>query len=159
MADDFSELIALAMDLGEVADNAGPAIRGAVEATAHDVKDDARGKVQGRALLGQAAAAIDYELKGFQGFGATVLDAEVGYDKGKPGGPLGNLIEYGAPRARPHMLVTGKNGKTKVIPVKGAAPRPLAPGGELQQALAENEDNFVERLDGAIDDVMGEAGL
>ncbi len=38
---DFSEVIALAMDLGKVTDNAGPHIRKAVEATAFDVKKDA----------------------------------------------------------------------------------------------------------------------
>lgn len=159
MADDFSELIALHHDLEQVADNAGPHIRKAVEATAHDVKTDAVQKVQGRTMLGQAAAAIDYELKGFQGFGATVLDAEVGYDKGKAGGALGNLIEYGAPNAKPHVLVKGRDGKTRTVPAKGAKGRPLPPGSELQQALAGNEENFEERIDAAIDDVMREANL
>lgn len=158
MSDDFSELIALHHDLEQVADNAGPHIRKAVEATAFDVKKTAVNKVSKRAMLGQAAAAIDYELKGFQGFGATVLDAEVGYDKGKAGGALGNLIEFGAPNAKPHVLVT-KNGATRAVPVKGAAPRPLNPGNELQQSLAENEDNFEERIDAAIDDALAEWGL
>ncbi|MCH9836055.1 hypothetical protein K0U83_10360 [bacterium] len=155
---DFSELIELAVDLEKVADNAGPHIRKAVEATAFDVKKDAVKKVRKRKMLGQAAAAIDYELKGFQGFGATVLDAEIGYDKDKPGGPLGNLVEFGAPRASEVRLVRDKQGKARWMPVKGTS-RPLPPGSELQGALQENEDNFMERLDAAIDDTMEEAGL
>jgi len=155
---DFSELIALAVDLEEVADNAGPHIRKAVEATAFDVKKDAVKKVGRRKMLRQAAAAIDYELKGFQGFGATVLDAEIGYDKGKAGGPLGNLIEFGAPRAPEVRLVKDRNGRPRWMPVKGSS-KPLPPGNELQNALQENEDNFIERLDAAVDDAMEEAGL
>lgn len=155
---DFSEVIALAMDLGEVADNAGSHIRKAVEATAFDVKKDAVKKVGRRKLLGQAAAAIDYELKHSQGFGATVLDAEIGYDKDKPGGPLGNLVEFGAPRAKKHVLVK-RGGRTVAVKVPGDIPKPLPPGSELQGALQENEDNFVDRLDAAVDDAMGEAGL
>lgn len=155
---DFSELIALAVDLERVSTNAGPHIRKAVEATAFDVKKDAVKKVRGRKMLGQAATAIDYELKGFQGFGATVLDAEIGYDKGKPGGPLGNLVEFGAPRAPEVRRIRDKQGNPQWIPVKGTS-KPLPPGSELQGALQENEDNFIERLDAAIDDAMEEAGL
>lgn len=158
MADDFSELIALAMDLEEVADNAGTHIRKAVEATAFDVKKDAAKAVSGRQLLGQASAAIDYELKGFMGFGATVLDAEVGYDKDKPGGPLGNLIEFGAPNAVPHIQV-GQGASKRWVKARNAEPKPLPPGNELQTALEVNEENFIERLDAALDDALEENGL
>ncbi len=155
---DFSELLALAMDLEEVADNAGPHIRKAVEAAAFDVKKDAAKAVRGRKLLGQASAAIDYELKGHAGFGATVLDAEIGYDKQKPGGPLGNLIEFGAPNAVPFVQV-GSGDSKRWVKVPNATPKPLPPGNELQTALAANEDNFVERLDAALDDALEENGL
>jgi len=155
---DFSELIALSMDLDNVPRNAGPKIRQAVEISARNVKDAAQAKVRGRTILGHAAQSIDYELKGFQGFGATVLDAEIGYNKGKPAGALGNLIEFGAPGARAHMLVRGRRG-WRNVPVPGSPSRPLAPGTELQRALAETEDDFVNGLDIAIEDSLREAGL
>lgn len=155
---DFSELIALQMDLEEVAETAGPHIRKAVEATAFDVKKDAARKVGRRWLLRQAAAAIDYELKGFQAFGATVLDAEIGYNKDKPNGRLGNLVEFGAPRAPEVILAKNKRGEKYWMPKKGTR-KPLHPGSELQGALQDNEDNFTERLDAALDDAMREANL
>lgn len=134
---DFSELDRLAVDLQEVADNAGKFVRKAVEVSARNVKDSAQKRVKGRKHFKQAAVAIDYELKGFQGFGSTVLDAEIGYNKGKPAGRLGNLIEFGAPRSG----------------------NQLAPGGELQAALHETEDDFVAGVEQAIADAMREVGL
>ena len=90
---DVSELDRLAADLGSVGDNSGPFIRKAVEVTAMKVKNNARDAVRGRKYFKGGASAINYELKGLQGFGATVLDAEIGYDNDKARGKLGNLIE------------------------------------------------------------------
>jgi len=134
---DVSELDRLVADLGKVGDNTGPFVRKAVEVAARNVKNDARDAVRGRRHFKQAAAAIDYELKGVQGFGATVLDAEIGYDKGKGSGRLGNLIEFGAPRSN--------NG--------------LAPGSELQTALKKNQGDFESGLEKAVDDALRRFGL
>lgn len=134
---DFSELEVLAVDLGEVAAKSGKPFRQAVEVSARKVKDTARGKVSGRKHFKQAAAALDYEMQGFQGFGSTVVQAEVGYDKDRPTGKLGNLVEFGAPRS-------GND---------------LQPGGELQDALHENQDDFQKGIEMALDAVMKEAGL
>ncbi len=129
---DFSELDTLAADLDGAASNVGPYARKAVEVSARNVKDGARRRVRGRKHFKQGANAIDYELKGFQGFGATVLDAEIGYDKDHASGKLGNLIEYGAP----------------------GASNQLAPGSELQAALQETREDFVTGIEQAVDDAL-----
>lgn len=159
MADfDFSELNVLAADLGEVAAKSGKPFRQAVEVSARKVKDAARGKVGGRKHFKQAASAIDYEMKGFQGFGATVIQAEVGYNKDRPTGRLGNLVEFGAPNA-PAMMNVKRGGKWVTVPVPGGGKRPLPPGGELQDALHETEDDFQKGIEMALDAAMKEAGL
>ena len=46
----------------------------------------------------RAPYAITYDTK----IGKTTVDAEIGYDKDKPGGALGNLLEYGSRNNPPH---------------------------------------------------------
>lgn len=150
MADDFDELMELSADLNAAGSAVAPFARKAVERTARHVKDDARKTVRGRRGLGHAANAIDYELKGR----ADGLDAEIGYDKAKPAGPLGNLIEFGAPNAKAHMLKNGRN-----VPVPGAPARPLAPSHDLGNALLNNEDDFERGVEAAVDDALKEFGL
>lgn len=157
---DTSELDFLAADLAEVADNTGPFIRKAVEGAALEVKKHAANAVSGRQYFGTAAGAIDYDLKGFQGFGATVLDAEIGYNKAKRGGRLGWLIEYGAPKAVAFMNVKDKKtGKWKSVPVPGKPARPLPPGSELQKALGKTRGDFETGLEKAVDDALRRYGL
>lgn len=131
---DFTEVAKLADDFDAVAVGLAKLIPKAVEVSARNIKDHARAAVQGRKHFAQAAGAIDYELLGFQGFGSTVLDAEIGYSKDRPAGNLGNLIEYGAPNAN----------------------NQLAPGGELQAALAAEEDEFVIQIEAAVAQAMNE---
>lgn len=134
---DFTELLALADDFDAVGKNLDEFVRSAVQFTATNIKKDAAKAVGGRKHFAQAAAAIDYELIGFQGFGATVLDAEIGYNKGKSAGALGNLVEFGAPNSG----------------------NQLSPGGELQAALESNEADFYQGIAMAVDDAMEEVGL
>lgn len=157
MSADFSELIALQHDLGEVPKTTMRYVRKAVEVSARNVKDTAKGKVRTRPHFAKAAAAISYDIKGFSGFGASVIDAEIGYEK-TGAGSLGNLIEFGAPRAISHFLAR-RGGQVIPVPVPGKPRRPLPPGMELQHALAETEDDFTEGIDQAIDDALTEAGL
>jgi len=138
MADfDFSEVTQLAADLGDVAaetvNNLGPAL----EFTSFRIKQGAARKVSSRRHFGQAAAAIDYELNGFSGFGAAVVQAEIGYDKHRPAGELGNLVEFGAP----------------------GSPNALSPGSELVSTLHEEEADFVRGIERAIADAHRGAGL
>ena len=134
---DFTEVAKLADDFDAVAVGLAKLIPKAVEVSARNIKDRARAAVQGRRQLAQAAGAIDYELLGFQGFGSTAVDAEIGYNKAKRAGPLGSLIEYGAP------------GSTNQ----------LAPGGELQAALEAEEDEFVIQVEAAVAQAMNEYWL
>lgn len=92
---DDSELQQFAADLGEVGANAGRYVRAAVEVSARHVKDGWREETEG--ILGARGfpSTIGYDVKTFQGFGASVVQAEIGPDKERGQGALGNLIEYG----------------------------------------------------------------
>lgn len=135
---DFSQVDQLAADLGEVPRNIGPLINSAVQVTSVKVKKRAARTAGRRKGLGVAAQAIDYEVKTFQGFGASVIQSEIGYDKDKTAGALGNLIEFGAPDSL--------NG-------------PLTPTSDLSRALHEEEHDFVIGLDKATEDAERKAGL
>lgn len=154
MGVDFSELMQLAADIGDAPDNLPKHLRSAIESTSMKVKKDAQASVKGRRGLGHAASAIDYELSGFSG-STSGMSSEIGYDKGKKAGKLGNLIEFGAPNAKKHMVVNGKN-----FPVPpGDVRHPLAPSHDLGNALMGNEDDLVKGVTAAVDDAMKEAGL
>ncbi len=126
---DFSELTRLAADLGTMPETAGPFINSAVQSTSRNIKKAAAKKVGKRKHFKQAAAAIDYEIKAVFG---QVIQSEIGFDKDKPAGPLGNLTEFGAP----------------------GAPNALTPGNELQTSLEENQEDFVRGLQQAGEDAL-----
>lgn len=153
----ISELIELADDLDKAATELPKYLRKAIEVTARHVKDDAQKTVRRRKGLGHAAYAIDYELEGFQG-PMSGMNAEIGYNKGHAAGNLGNLIEFGAPNAKAHMLVV-RGGRLVNVPVPGSPSRPLAPSADLQNALAKNRDDFQRGVAAAVDDAMREVGL
>ena len=135
---DNGELNALAADLGDVGALAGPFINSAIQYTSKEIQTDARKSVGKRKHFGQAAAAIDYEVSVFQGFGASVIKAEIGYDKSVASGALGNLIEFGAPNS-----TSG----------------PLTPTSDLANAMKANEDDFEKGLAKALADAEKKAGL
>lgn len=134
---DFSELTRLAADLESVPKNIGGFLESAIKFTSVNVKRAASRKVGRRRHFKQAAQAIDFEVKHFSGFGVNIIQSEVGFDKDKPAGELGNLIEFGAP----------------------GSPNALTPGNELQTSLHENEADFMRGVDKAIDDAHRKAGL
>lgn len=127
MSADFSQLDALAADLGVAAGAVAPFARKAAEVTSRLIKDDAKGRVGGS--WRGAGRAIDYEVKDT----ADGPSGEIGYNKGKAGGPLGNLREFGAP---------------------GAPGRPLAPHHDLQNALEANQADFVRGMEKAVGDAF-----
>lgn len=133
MADDFSDLMSLAADLGEAAAAASPFIRKAVQVTSHNVKKDAQATASGRKDIGHASSAIDYEITESD----SGVESEIGYNKDKPAGPLGALIEFGGLRAGNH----------------------LAPSHDLGNALLNNEDDFEAGLARAVDDGLRGVGL
>lgn len=137
MTFDFTELTALAADLGQVPDNAGPFINSAVQFTSKEIVKGAQKKVRKRKHFKQAANAIDYELTVALGE-KSAITSEIGYDKDQSGAAkLGSLIEYGAP----------------------GAPNALTPGNELQTSLHEQEDDFEKGLSKALEDAERKAGL
>ena len=80
---DFSEVMALAADLGTVEQKVIPFARKAVERTAFNVKKDWR-KGANRSSLGGYAASIDYELK-------LDTDGEIGAEIGPNLGGQGSF--------------------------------------------------------------------
>lgn len=106
---DFSELDQLAADLGEVPTNAGRYVRQAVEVSARNVRDDWRENLQGLAHAPALPYAVTYDIAVLQGFGQSVCKAEIGPDKERPQGALGNFTEFGsvhnAPRGDGHAAL------------------------------------------------------
>ena len=101
MPDDFSELNELARDLGTVASNAGPRVRRAIDITSQRIKRDWQEPLKGSVTLPGLPYAITYDVTVFQGFGVTVIQSEIGFDKARNQGPLGNISEYGSPTIGP----------------------------------------------------------
>ena len=136
MADfNFHELDRLVADLGDVPKKTGPLIRKAIEVSSLKVKKSAADSVKSGSRMWKALPrAIDYEVKTFQGFGASVFQSEIGYKKGGAG-DLGNLREFGAPKTN------------------------LAPHNDLKTALEANQDDFERGLSIAIEQAERAAGL
>lgn len=134
MAVDNSDLSKLAVDLGAVPERSGRNLRKAVEVTARHVRDTARENAMGMAHAPAFPYSITYDVKGSGNNGAgSQLEAEVGPDKDRPQGALGNLIEYGSIN----------NG----------------PLGIMHGALQANEADFERGIQIAIDDALREVGL
>ena len=133
---DFSELMSLAADIEEAPKALPKYLRKALDVSSTKVKKGAQATVKGRKGLGHAAGAIDYELSGSSG-AVSEMSSEVGYNKGRRAGALGNLIEFGAPNSG----------------------NQLAPSHDLGNALLANEGDFVDGIAKAAADAMGEVGL
>lgn len=130
---DFSEVDRLAADLGKIDAVAAPFVRKAVEVTARKVKDSARAKVAaGSSQWSGLPNTIDYDIHGANLGG---ISAEVGYNKARGGGKLGNIREFGAPA------------------------KDTGPHNDLANALEENQDDFQTGLGKALSDAEKAAGL
>ncbi|HEY9411123.1 MAG TPA: hypothetical protein VIP77_16205 [Jiangellaceae bacterium] len=112
---DTSDLQRLVADLGEAADIL-PDVRGVVAKGALNIKQDWRRRWSGLAHAPAIPNAITYDTK----LTPHSAEAEIGPDKSKRQGALGNLLEYGSI----------KNG-----PIPGGAP-----------ALAEETPKFEKAL-------------
>lgn len=134
---DFSEIDRLASDIESVPKTIGPFLTSAFHVTSLRIKRGAQAKVRRRRHFKQAARAIDYDLKRFRGFGVSILESEIGYNDENAAGELGNLIEFGAPNS----------------------PNALTPGNELATTLHEEEADFQQGIEKAVDDAMTKAGL
>lgn len=94
---DFSEVDQLVADLGEVAENAGPNINKAVNVTSLLVKKAWQEPLKGSRTLPALPYAITYDVTTESVLGNSVIVSEIGFDKGRNQGALGNISEYGTP--------------------------------------------------------------
>jgi hypothetical protein len=71
--------------------------RVAIQQSAQRIKTGARNNVRKSAPVHNAHAgdAITYDTSYGERFGSPVVEAEIGYDKARRGGSLGNLLEFG----------------------------------------------------------------
>lgn len=97
----------------------------AVEVTANKVKQSAQQRASGYAHLPAYPSSITYDITK----GITGAEAEIGPDKERTQGPLGNIIEFG----------TRKN----------------APIPHLGPALDENEDDLERGVETAVSQALG----
>lgn len=130
---DSNELDQLTADLRRAAALQGGLVRKAVEVSARKVRDKWRSEATGLAHAPAFPFSISYDLKGGAGVGGASISAEIGPDKGRPQGPLGNLIEFGSRNNPPQGLGHG--------------------------ALQANEGDFERGLSRAVSDSMRGAGL
>lgn len=123
MADDFradaAELDKLRADASRFPQDAMPIFRRAAVETATQVKDTARTNASGMAHAPAFPFSITYDfagdshgggaLGGFVGsaFGSYDITMEIGPDKDRAQGSLGNLIEYGSVNNPPQGIMHG----------------------------------------------------
>jgi hypothetical protein len=138
MAEDFAvegtqNFVQASHDLGSVPDKAGPFINSAVQHTSRLVRDSWRERSSGSPYAPAFPYSITYDLTVYRGFGVSLLRSEIGPDKARPQGALGNLLEFGSVNNPPRGF--------------GLA------------ALQEHEDDLERGLDQSIDDALKAAGL
>lgn len=94
---DVFGLQAVVSDLEAFATHLTVNARKAVQVTSQKVRDDARNRITGHKYLPAYPYSITYSTK-YTGDG---IEGEIGPDKGRPQGPLGNIIEYGTSKNAP----------------------------------------------------------
>jgi hypothetical protein len=95
---DSTDIFKLVADLGEAPQNVGEYVAKALGVTSLKVKQTWAAKV-GRGIHPSLPSAIDYSIKGASGrfgTGRSYIEAEIGFNKGRFAGPLGNISEYGS---------------------------------------------------------------
>ena len=102
MADiDMAAVKALAAELGGVGARIRPTMKATITKGALNIKNAARDSILSQSrhiFIKQYPYSISYDVS--VGAGATVT-AEIGPDKDKPQGALGNLLEYGSSKNAP----------------------------------------------------------
>lgn len=89
---DHGDLDRWAVDLDEAARGVIPQVRQVVQKGALNIKTGAQRRVSGLAHAPSYPSAITYESREW----STGAEAEIGPDKGRRQGALGNLLEYGS---------------------------------------------------------------
>lgn len=94
---DTSDLDKLADSLDEAKDEARKAAKQVVAKGALNIKKDARRRISGHVHLPHYPSSITYDLEAIP----DGWQAEIGPDKRRRQGPLGNILEYGTARTAP----------------------------------------------------------
>lgn len=84
-------------DLGTFAERLRVNAGKAVKVTSQKVRDDARNRIKGHKYLPAYPYSITYDVK----VTAEGVEGEIGPDKGRAQGPLGNIVEYGTSKNAP----------------------------------------------------------
>lgn len=138
---DSSDLSKLSADLRFAGATAKPFLTKAMEVTGRNIRDTARKNATGMAHAPAFPYSISYDFVGsaggllgaLRGGASHEIELEVGPDKDRAQGALGNLIEFGSIRNPPQGIMHG--------------------------ALQANEADFEKGIDRAIDDALKSAGL
>ncbi len=101
--------VALALD--KAAARSIPAVYGVVEKGALNIKEDAKQRVSGLAHASKYPSSITYDMA----YGLGSIEAEIGPDKSRRQGALGNLLEFGSVNNAPipHMVPALRSEETK----------------------------------------------
>lgn len=91
MPADVHEVRQLAADLTRAGVLAPAKVRPVLQKGALNIKRDAQRRISGHPHFPGLPSAITYDTK----TGVASAEAEIGYDKGRRQGPLGNIAEYG----------------------------------------------------------------
>jgi hypothetical protein len=94
---DASQYREFGVDLGKVPARFLKDVEAVVAKGSLNIKQDAAEKISGHAHLPHYPKSISYDIK--RTF--TTIEGEIGPDKGRMQGPLGNILEYGTPKNRP----------------------------------------------------------
>jgi hypothetical protein len=97
---DTSDVRRLAVELGQVPARAVPALGVLVERAAKGIQDDLRRHARGHARFRSFPSSITYDIRG--------LAAEIGPDKSRRQGALGNLLYFGTAKAGPTLEHPGE---------------------------------------------------
>jgi hypothetical protein len=95
---DISQLLGLAADLRQAGPVTRAQARGVVAKGAQNIKKDWRAGWKGLKHAPRLPYAIDYDLAS----GPAGPEAEIGPNKDKTQGALGNLLEFGSSKNPPH---------------------------------------------------------
>jgi hypothetical protein len=97
MGVDVIGLTVVVDDLGTFATRLRGNVAKAVQVTSRKVQNDARNGIRGHKYLPAYPYSITYDVK----VTAEGVEGEIGPDKGRAQGPLGNIIEYGTSKNAP----------------------------------------------------------
>ena len=121
---DLSEVRQLATDLGKVPGRVVPEVEKVTSKGALNIKNDLAAQASGSTHFRGMAGSFSYDMK----FGLGSIEAEIGPDKGRRGGALGNLFFFGG--------ANGGGGTGDIDgPLKAEEPRYLKALGDITEKL------------------------